>query len=482
MVGSEDKYEVVIGLEVHAQLATKTKIFAPEDTTFGASPNTQVSSITMALPGTLPKLNSEVVHKAVIMGLACHCKITELSRFARKNYFYPDLPKGYQVSQDKTPICVGGYVEIDTPNGIKQVQLNRIHMEEDAGKNNHEIDPNYSLVDLNRAGVPLIEIVSEPDLCNSDEASTMLTEVRKLVRYLEICDGNMEEGSMRCDANISIRLKGEKELGTKVEIKNMNSIRNVKRAIDKEVTRQIQMMEAGEKIVQQTRSFNPEDGSSFPLRSKEYAHDYRYFPEPDLPPVITKKEDIDKLRSEMPPLPRELYHFFTGDLKLSDYDAKVLTDKKGIALFFCDLIKKTTNTKSAANWVMGPVKSYLNEHAVSVENFPVTTEQLAGIIALVDESKLSLGAAKKVFTALRESTGANPLDLAIQMNLIQDSDEDQLGEWVQQAINLYPDKVKEYRKGKKGLLGMFMGEVMKVSKGKADPKKTSTILREVLDN
>jgi len=480
-VGTEDKYEVVIGLEVHAQLSTRTKIFAPDDTTFGASPNTQVSGITLALPGVLPKLNEEVVHKAVMMGLACHCSITENNWFARKNYFYPDLPKGYQISQDKAPVCVGGYVEIDTPAGVKQVQLNRIHMEEDAGKNNHELDPDYSLVDLNRAGVPLIEIVSEPDLCSSDEAYTFLTEVRKLVRYLEICDGNMEEGSMRCDANISIRLKGDKELGTKVEIKNMNSIRNVKRAIDKEVIRQISMMESGEPILQQTRSYDPADGTSFPLRSKEYAHDYRYFPEPDLPPMIISEKDVEVIQNELPPLPRDLYKQFTIELKLSDYDSKVLTDEKGIALFFIQLLDRTSNTKAAANWVMGPVKSYLNDKSISVDDFPVNAEQIAGIIALVDDGKLSLGAAKKVFAELTSKPGGKPEKVAQQMNLIQDSNEDQLSEWIQSAVAKYPDKVEAYRKGKKGLIGMFMGEVMKISGGKADPKKTNEILRKVLD-
>jgi len=309
-----------------------------------------------------------------------------------------------------------------------------------------------------------------------------LTALRQLLRYTDICGGDMEKGHLRCDANMSVRPSGTKDLGTRTEIKNLNSLRAVEQALAYEFERQVEILTEGRTVAQETLLWNEGLKRVETMRTKEASPDYRYFPEPDLPPVITKKEDIDKLRSEMPPLPRELYHSFTGDLKLSDYDAKVLTDEKGIALFFCDLINKTTNTKSAANWVMGPVKSYLNEHADSVENFPVTTEQLAGIIALVDESTLSLGDAKTVFTAMTESTGTDPLNLAVQMNLIQDSNEDQLGEWVQQDINLYPDKVKAYRKGKKGLLAKFMGEVMKVSKGKADPKKTSAILREVLDN
>lgn len=476
-----DKYEVVIGLEVHAQLLTRTKIFAPEDTTFGAQPNTQVSAITLALPGVLPKLNAEVVHKAVMMGLACHSRITEVNLFARKNYFYPDLPKGYQISQDKTPVCTGGYVEIDTAEGVKAISLTRIHMEEDAGKNNHELDPYYSLVDLNRAGVPLIEIVSEPDLRSSDEAYAFLTEVRKLVRYLEICDGNMEEGSMRCDANISIRLRGEREYGTKVEVKNMNSIRNVKRAIDNEVERQIGIIESGGRIVQQTRSFNPADGSTFPLRSKEFAHDYRYFPEPDLPPLVIAPGDVEGVRAAMPPLPRELYREFTQSLGLSDYDAGVLTDEKGVALYFRDLTARTANTKAAANWVMGPVKSWLNEQAADIADFPVSAERLAALIALVDAGTLSSGAAKKVFAALIADPAADPGELARSMNLVQDSDTGQLEAWAHEALDRYPDKVAAYRAGKKGLLGLFMGEVMKLSRGKADPKLATEILTGLLE-
>lgn len=477
-----DKYEAVIGLEVHAQLLTNTKIFASDNTTYGEPPNTQVSAITLALPGVLPKLNEQVYRKAVTMGLACHCKINRHNCFARKNYFYPDLPKGYQISQDKEPICMGGYVEIDTESeGSRKVALTRIHMEEDAGKNNHELDPLYSLVDLNRAGTPLIEIVSEPDMSGSLEAAAFLTEVRKLVRYLDICDGNMEEGSLRCDANISIRLKGDKQLGTKVEVKNMNSIRNVRRAIDGEIVRQVDLMEAGKPILQQTRSYNPDDGSTFPLRSKEYAHDYRYFPEPDLPPLVITEEELDEVRQTMPPLPKELYIEFREKFGLNEYDSKVLTDDRDIALFFRDLAGKTTNVKQAANWIMGTIKSHLNDRGTSILSLSVTTEQIATLIALVDESKLSLVAAKKVFEAMVDSPGAEPLAVAERLNLVQDSNTDQLEFWADAALAKFPDKVAAYKKGKKGLWGLFMGEVMKQSLGKADPRVATEILKRKLD-
>ncbi|MCB0501925.1 MAG: Asp-tRNA(Asn)/Glu-tRNA(Gln) amidotransferase subunit GatB [Bacteroidetes bacterium] len=475
-----DKYEAVIGLEVHAQLMTKTKIFASEPSSFGATPNTQVSAITLALPGTLPKLNRTVVEMAAMMGLACHSKINEVNYFERKNYFYPDLPKGFQTSQDKSPICVGGYIEVETEEGKRELALTRIHLEEDAGKNNHELDANYSLVDLNRAGTPLIEIVTEPVLRNSDEAYALVTEIRRLVRYLEICDGNMEEGSLRCDANISIRLKGEQTLGTKVEVKNMNSIRNVKRAIDKEIKRQIKAVEKGEVIVQQTRSFDPTDGSSFPLRSKEFAHDYRYFPEPDLPPIVISKERLEEIKSLMPHLPYELQKQFVETFGLSDYDAKVLTDEKDIALYFLEVTKTTANYKAAANWIMGNVKSYLNEKNIGIAELAIAPERLSELIQLVDNDQLSVKNAKTVFYEMLNKPKDSALVIAEDLNLIQDTDQNELDQWVLAAITSFPDKVSEYKKGKKGLIGFFMGEVMKLSKGKADPKLATKMLSELL--
>jgi len=476
-----DKYEVVIGLEVHAQLLTRSKIFAADATEFGAAPNTQISPITLALPGVLPKLNKEVVDMAIKTGLALNCKITEVNHFARKNYFYADLPKGYQISQDKTPICTDGYIDIEVDGRKKRIGITRIHMEEDAGKNNHELDPFFSLIDLNRAGVPLAEIVSEPDLRSSDEAYVYLTELRKLVRYLEVCDGNMEEGSMRCDANISVRLKGAKEFGTRVEVKNMNSIRNVKRAIDGEVIRQIDLIESGGQVVQQTRGFNPADGSTAPLRSKEFAHDYRYFPEPDLPPLVVKQDRIDAVRATMPPLPHELVARFTSEFRLSDYDAGVLTDEKEIALYYVALTEKTDNYKAAANWMMGEIKSYLNQNALNMEEFVLKPGQIAEIITLVDNGTVSSSGAKRLFDALIENPSESALALAENLQLVQNSDGDQLKTWAEAALAKYPAKVQEYKNGKKGILGLFMGEVMKISGGQADPKATNKILQELLD-
>jgi aspartyl-tRNA(Asn)/glutamyl-tRNA(Gln) amidotransferase subunit B len=414
------------------------------------------------------------------MGLALNCTITEENHFDRKNYFYADLPKGYQISQDRAPICTGGFVEIEVNGEKKQLKLTRIHMEEDAGKNNHELDNQYSLVDLNRAGVPLIEIVSEPDIRSSDEAYAYITELRKIVRYLDICDGNMEEGSMRCDANVSVRLKGETTYRNRVEVKNMNSIRNVKRAIDVEVKRQIEIYENGGTIDQETRGFNPTDGSSFPLRSKENAHDYRYFPEPDLPPVVITQQTIAAIKAAMPQLPKELQAKFISEYNLSAYDAHVLTDEREVALYFLELIKYTNNYKSAANWVINEVKSFVNENNLSFSAFTVKPAQLAEIIKLIDENIISSSGAKTLFKAYTEGNTKSAVAIAEDLNLVQSSDTDELTNWIDQALAKYPDKVKEYKNGKKGNINLFMGEVMKLSRGAADPKKTTKLLEEKL--
>jgi len=420
------------------------------------------------------------LEKAIKMGLALNCTITEENHFDRKNYFYADLPKGYQISQDRAPICTGGFVEIEVNGEKKQLKLTRIHMEEDAGKNNHELDEQYSLVDLNRAGVPLIEIVSEPDIRSSDEAYAYITELRKIVRYLDICDGNMEEGSMRCDANVSVRLKGETTYRNRVEVKNMNSIRNVKRAIDVEVKRQIEIYENGGTIDQETRGFNPTDGSSFPLRSKENAHDYRYFPEPDLPPVVITQQTIAAIKAAMPQLPKELQAKFISEYNLSAYDAHVLTDEREVALYFLELIKYTNNYKSAANWVINEVKSFVNENNLSFSAFTVKPAQLAEIIKLIDENIISSSGAKTLFKAYTEGNTKSAVAIAEDLNLVQSSDTDELTNWIDQALAKYPDKVKEYKNGKKGNINLFMGEVMKLSRGAADPKKTTKLLEEKL--
>ena len=477
---ASDKYEIVIGLEVHTQLNTKTKIFASDEADFGAAPNTHISPITLGLPGVLPKLNKEVLGKAIKLGVALNCNITEENHFARKNYFYADLPKGYQISQDKKPICTGGFVEINVNGEQKNIALTRIHMEEDAGKNNHELNPEFSLIDLNRAGVPLLEIVSEPDIRSSDEAYAYVSELRKLVRYLDICDGNMEEGSMRCDANVSVRLKGETTYRNRVEVKNMNSIRNVKRAIDIEVKRQIDIYESGGTIDQETRSFNQADGTSFPLRSKENAHDYRYFPEPDLPPVVITQQTIDEIKAVMPQLPKELQHKFSTEYKLSAYDAQVLTDEKETALYFLDLIKYTSNYKSAANWLNNEIKSFLNENNIPFAEFTIKPSQIAEIIKLMDDNIISSSGAKTIFKSMTDGNNDSAIAIAEALNLIQSSDTDELSNWIQQVLAKYPDKVKEYKNGKKGNLNLFMGEVMKLSRGSADPKKTTKLLEDIL--
>jgi aspartyl-tRNA(Asn)/glutamyl-tRNA(Gln) amidotransferase subunit B len=478
-----DKYEPVIGLEIHVQLSTKSKAYSSDSAEYGNLPNTNVSVISLGHPGTLPRTNEKVVEFAVRLGLACNCDIREVNQYARKNYFYADLPKGYQITQDKTPICTGGHISIKTKTGtVKNILLTRIHMEEDAGKSMHDQDPYDSLIDLNRAGVPLLEVVTEPVLRNSDDAYQFVAEVRKLVRYLDICDGNMEEGSLRCDANVSVRLKGSEKFGTKVEVKNMNSMRNVQRAIEFEIKRQIELLENGEIINQDTRSFDAVRGTTFSLRSKEEANDYRYFPEPDLQPVIIKQEYIEEVRKSLPPLPSALYEKYINNLGLSVYDANVLTESKPIALYFEQLISHTSNYKAAANWMMGEIKSYLNQNAMNIEDFPVIPEKIAALIKLIEEGKISnTVASQKIFPALVENPILSPMEIAEKDNLLQDNNTESLLDCINQALAKFPDKVQEYKSGKTGLIGLFMGEVMKLSKGKADPKIANELVRKRLD-
>jgi aspartyl-tRNA(Asn)/glutamyl-tRNA(Gln) amidotransferase subunit B len=476
-----NKYEIVVGLEVHAQLQTVSKLFCGDSTAFGAEPNTHVSPITLGHPGTLPKMNKKAVEFAIKMGLACHCDIEKHNYFARKNYFYPDLPKGYQVSQHTTPICKNGYVKIKSGEQEKLVQLNRIHIEEDAGKSIHDADDANTCVDYNRAGTPLIEIVTEPDIRSADEAFAYVTEVRKLVRYLEICDGNMEEGSLRCDANISVRIKGETKLGTRVEVKNLNSIRNVKRAIEIEATRLIDIIEAGGTIIQQTRSFDANNGTTFSIRDKEDADDYRYFAEPDLTPFHLQDEYIERIRQSIPALPEERIKRYTEELNLTAYDAAVLTDEKAVSNYFESVINHTKSNKAAANWILGPVKTWMNEESKEITAFPVSSIQLAAVINLVDEGKISFSAAStKLFSQLVIEPTVNTAELAARLNLLQESDVSAIGPIVEAVLEKQAAKVAEYKKGKKGLLALFVGEVMKQSKGKADPKVVNELLLEKL--
>ncbi len=481
-VKNRDKYEVVIGLEVHAQLLTKSKLFCGDSAAFGAEANTHISPITLAHPGTLPRMNRKAIEYAVKLGIALHCDIEQRNYFARKNYFYPDLPKGYQVSQHTTPICKNGYVPITTTNGERNILLNRIHIEEDAGKSLHDVDEDFTSIDLNRAGVCLLEIVSEPDLHSSDEAFAYITELRKLVRWLDICDGNMEEGSMRCDANISIRLKGEIKLGTRVEVKNLNSIRNVKKAIDIEVARLIEITESGNKIIQETRSFDADNNTTFSLRTKEEADDYRYFPEPDLSPFFIADEFLHQVKNSIPELPEALEKKYQEALHLPAYDAQVICSDKETVHYFEAIIKHTGNYKAAANWLLGPIKSYLNDNQTDIKAFILPAEKIAALIQLVDGGNVNFSnASTKIFSALLNGPQQSPLQVATSLNLLQESNSSSVETWVDEAIAKMPDKVKEYRSGKKGLIGLFAGEVKKLSKGKADMQIVNKLLSEKLN-
>jgi aspartyl-tRNA(Asn)/glutamyl-tRNA(Gln) amidotransferase subunit B len=481
MSSMHPKYEVVIGLEVHAQLLTRSKLFCGDSTSFGSEPNSQVSPITLGHPGTLPMMNRKAIEHAIRMGLVCHCDIQRFNYFARKNYFYPDLPKGYQVSQHTTPICSGGYITIVVNGMEKNIRLTRIHLEEDAGKSIHDLEEQYTCLDYNRAGTPLIEIVSEPDIRSSDEAFAFLTEIRKLVRWIGVCDGNMEEGSLRCDANISIRLHGENKLGTRVEVKNLNSVRNVKKAIEVEVKRLIGLVENGELIRQETRSFNADNDSTFSIRTKEDADDYRYFPEPDLTPFQFTEAFVETLRESLPALPEKLREKFISELGLTTYDAHVICEDKDLADYFQQSLAGNINPKALANWLIGPVKSLLNESGSEWSVVQILPETWLQLQQLVDDGKLSFSvAAHKLLPLLLDGKSRDPVQIATENNLLQDAVTDDIQQWVIEVLASMPDKVQEYRKGKKGLIGLFMGEVKKRSKGKADPKQTNDLLLEHL--
>ena len=477
---SEDltiKYEAVIGLEVHAQLQTRSKLFAGDAAAFGADPNTHVSPITLGHPGTLPRMNKIAIEHAISMGLVCHCTIEKHNYFARKNYFYPDLPKGYQISQHTTPICSGGFVRINTSTGQRDIQLTRIHMEEDAGKSIHDQHDGLTVLDYNRAGVPLIEIVTDPVLHSAEEASAYLTQVRKLVRWIGICDGNMEEGSLRCDANISVRPRGSQLLGTRVEVKNLNSIRHLRHAIDIEINRLSAMCEKGETIVQETRSYDADRGITFSIRTKEDADDYRYFPEPDLAPFAFTDAFIDGIKDALPSLPDERAIQYVEAYGLTSYDAEQLTEDKALSDLFEKIAASTPHKKNLANFLIGPLRAHLNLVNGSWNDIAISSENWHQLLDLVAGGKLGFSvAAQKLLPIMLEDSNASPLALAAAMNLLQDAGDDAIGTWVQQVLDSMPEKVEEYRKGKKGLMGLFVGEVKKISKGKADPKITTDLL------
>ncbi len=477
-----ERYELVVGLEVHAQLRTHSKAYSSDANAYGDHPNTNVSVVSLGHPGTLPVLNRAVVDHAIRLGLATGCTIAERMHFARKNYFYPDLPKGYQITQDSAPICTGGHVMIPVDGGEKRIGITRIHMEEDAGKSIHDVDPFHTLVDLNRAGVPLVEIVSEPDIRSGQEAYDYLVEVRRLVRHLDICDGNMEEGSLRCDANISVRPRGSDRFGTRCEVKNLNSFRNVMRAIEHEAQRQSEVLDAGGTVHMETRTFDAARGVTAGLRSKELAHDYRYFPEPDLAPLRVTPQHLERVRAAMPPLPRELRARYTGQLGLSAYDAGGLTDDKATALYFEAVLASCPNTKAAANWMMGDVRAWCNAQGRAMEDFPLPPARIAELIALIDAGAVSHStASQRLFPLMLEQPGTPPQELAQRHDLLQQRDDGAVEAAMREAMARYPDKVQAYRQGNKGLLGLFMGEVMKATKGKADPRQANAVVRALLE-
>jgi aspartyl-tRNA(Asn)/glutamyl-tRNA(Gln) amidotransferase subunit B len=478
----QSKYEVVIGLEVHAQLLTESKLFSGDSTVFGAAPNSQVSPITLGHPGTLPMMNEKAISHAVKMGLVCHSEISRNNYFARKNYFYPDLPKGYQISQHTTPICKGGFVSIKIKGETRDIKLTRIHLEEDAGKSIHDIDPAFTCVDYNRAGVALVEIVSEPDMHSGEEAFAFLTELRKLVRWIGVCDGNMEEGSMRCDANISLRLRGETTLGTKVEVKNLNSIRNVKKAIEVETLRIMDLLEKGQDIMQETRSFNADNDTTFSIRTKEDADDYRYFPEPDLTPFILTDTDLEKYRKELPRLPEEWVISLIESYQLTEYDARILAEDQFLLKYYLSITGTCKNYKAVSNWLIGPVKSYCHENGLEIEDITITPGQWKKLIDMIDGGRLNFSvAARRLLPEMMKDSTKDPEEIAIELNIFQVSDTDDIDAWAEEVLKKMPDKVNEFRKGKKGLIGLFVGEVKKISGGKADPKLSTEILLKKLN-
>jgi aspartyl-tRNA(Asn)/glutamyl-tRNA(Gln) amidotransferase subunit B len=478
-------YETVIGLEVHCQLLTESKLFARDYNQFGTEPNTNIGPLTIALPGTLPKVNKKAVEYAIRLGIACGCSISRRTIFDRKNYFYPDLPKGYQISQDKKPICLDGGVTISLKHDGKTVEkvirFHHIHLEEDAGKSVHDGSHTETMLDYNRAGTPLVEMVSEPDLRSAEETGAFVTEIRRLVRYLGISDGNMEEGSLRCDVNVSIRKKGAEQYGTKVEIKNMNSIRNMMRAIAFEEKRQVAMLENGESIQQETRMFDVESGQTYGMRVKETMNDYRYFPDPDLSPIVVSEEWLASIKDSMPALPHELREKFVSQYGIPAYDAAVLTDTRELAEYFEAVCAKTNAYKAVSNWLMGPVKSYLNDHEGDIAHFPVSAQSLADLIALSESGVVSNSVAtQKIFPVLLAEPQRAPSEIASANNWLQNSNTNELESLVDEVISAMPDKVEAYKKGKKGLMGLFVGEVMKKSNGTADPKLVNQLLAQKL--
>lgn len=480
-----EKYEAVIGLEVHAQLSTKSKIFCGCSTTFGSAPNSNVCPVCLGMPGVLPVLNKQVVEFAIRMGLATHCSITRRSVFARKNYFYPDLPKGYQISQYEEPICRNGFIDIELDDGTtKRIGITRIHMEEDAGKSIHDAG-NETLVDVNRCGTPLLEIVSEPDMRSAHEAYQYLYKIWQTVKYLGICDGNMEEGSLRCDANVSVRRKGETKFGTKTEVKNMNSFSNVERAIAYEIKRQIELLEEGGTVVQQTLLWDAQKNIVTPMRSKEEAHDYRYFPEPDLVPVVVSDEWLRDIQQSLPELPDAKRKRFIESFGLPKYDVDVLTQERELAEYFeaavGNLSKKNPEQyKSVSNWVMTDVLRVVNESHMAIADFPVSPAHLAAMVNLISDGTISSKIAKEVFDEMLK-TNEHPKAIVERKGLVQISDTEAIEKEIDAILAKFSNEISRYRSGETKLMGFFVGETMKVMKGKANPKMVNEILKKKLE-
>jgi len=478
------KYESVIGLEVHAQLLTESKIFCGCSTEFGQEPNQNTCPVCAGFPGVLPVLNKKVVEFAIKAGLAMHCEIARSSVLARKNYFYPDLPKGYQISQYELPICTGGYIDLELNGAAKRVRLTRIHMEEDAGKNIHDAHGDASLVDLNRAGVPLLEIVSEPELRTAAEAGAYLRTLRAILQYLGICDGNMEEGSFRCDANVSVRPEGNETLGTKIEIKNLNSFRAVERAIEFEVERQIATLAEGGKLIQQTRLWDETREETRSMRSKESAHDYRYFPDPDLLPLVVDSQWINEARAELPELPAARRARFMSQYSLSGYDADLLTSRKDVADYFEAALKTHANPKILSNWIVGDLFRVLKERRLDeqfyIECWPIPAQHLAEMVQLIDQGKISGRIAKSVFEAMLDS-GKAPWQIVSEQGLEQVSDIGSIESAIDQVLAANAKQVAQFKSGNEKVFGFLVGQVMKATHGKANPQKVNEVLREKLN-
>ena len=476
------KYEAVIGLEVHVQLNTKSKMFCSCSTKFGAEPNKNTCPICLGMPGVLPVINREAVNLTIKTALATDCKIAPFNRFARKNYFYPDLPKGYQISQYELPLAKGGHIEIVVDGNVKRIGITRIHMEEDAGKLIHGEnlgDKDSSYVDINRSGIPLMEIVSEPDIRSPEEAKEYMTRLKAILEYIEVSDCNMEEGSLRCDANVSVRPVGSKNFGTKAEVKNMNSFRFLQKALEYEIKRQIDTLEEGGKIVQETRLFNPDKGITVSMRSKEEAHDYRYFPDPDLTPIEVDNKWIEDIKAKLPELPDAKRERFVKEYELPEYDAEVLTTSKPVSGYFEDCIKLYNQPKTISNWVMGEVLRTLKEEGLSIEKYPVTREMLTEMLKLIDNGTISGKIAKTVFEEMYK-TGKSPEDIVKEKGLVQITDESEVIKVIDEVIAENPKEVADYKGGKDKLITFFVGQVMKKSKGKANPQVVNKLLKERL--